>query len=450
VLLTIGRSDAAVRAARSHTGALTSDLDVVDAACRAAGVHRVRTPRELVDAVQALLAGVRPRGRRVAIVGDGGGFGALAADLCSEGGLDLPVLEASTRAELRAVLPPTASTANPVDLAGAGEQDVSSFARTTRILLDAAEVDAVLLTAYFGGYSDASDELRARELEVARLLAVGVDESRCPLVLHSMYSGSAPAHALRLARVPVYRTIESAVAALTVLANDDTPPHAIPSPPAAAPALQRSDYFAARAALAAAGVPFAEGRRVATREAALAAADEVGYPVVLKALGRVHKSEGGGVVLGVADAAQLAAALDDLLARLRPPELSVERYVDAADGFELLVGARRDPRFGAAVVVGAGGMFAEMLRDTAVALAPVGDDEARRLIMSLRAAPLLTGGRGRPPLAVAEAARVVVALSCFAAQQPEAAQVEINPLLVGVSSVVALDARLVLDRRAGA
>src|SRR5207245_9862546 len=110
-------------------------------------------------------AGPGPGGRRIAIVGDGGGYGAVAADLCGSHGLELPVLEPATQEALRRVLPPTAATANPVDLAGAGEQDTVSFARSTRILLEAPEVDAVLFTAYYGGYSGLSDELRERELE---------------------------------------------------------------------------------------------------------------------------------------------------------------------------------------------------------------------------------------------------------------------------------------------
>ena len=141
-----------MRAARSHTGALTSDFAAVDAACRAAGIHRVETPRQLVDLAQALLARPAARGR-VAVIGDGGGYGAVASDLCGAHGLELPVLAATTQAMLRSLLPPTAATTNPVDLAGAGEQDTFSFAHSTRALLEAPEVDAVLFTAYFGGYS---------------------------------------------------------------------------------------------------------------------------------------------------------------------------------------------------------------------------------------------------------------------------------------------------------
>ena len=179
VLLTVGRTAAGSRAARSHTGALTSDFAAVDAACRAAGVYRVDSPRELVDLAQALLSAARPSGRRVAVVGDGGGYGAVAADLCGAHGLD-PARAVGDHAgqSCSRCCPPTAATANPVDLAGAGEQDTYSFAHSTRALLEAPEVDAVLFTAYFGGYSEQSAELRDRELDVARLLAAGLARDR--------------------------------------------------------------------------------------------------------------------------------------------------------------------------------------------------------------------------------------------------------------------------------
>jgi len=447
VLLTVGSSAAGSRAARSHTGALTSPRDAVEAACLAGGVHLVDTPRELVDAAQALLAPLRPRGPRVAVLGDGGGYGAIASDLLERKGIALPVLSEKTQALLRELLPPTAATANPVDLAGAGEQDVFTFARSTRALLDAEDVDAVLFTAYFGGYSTLAEELREPEMRAARLLAAAMTESGKPLVVHTMHESAPPADVLREAGVPVYRVIESAVDAVVALVADGAPtPSRMPPLPAAAAPLASASYAAARAVLAEAAVPFGASRTVVSREAALAAAAEIGYPVVLKALGRLHKSEEGGVVLGLRDEADLAAAFDDVAARLAPESFSIEAAEDVAAGFELLAGARWDARFGPLVLVAAGGIQAEVLRDTAVALAPVDEEGAEALIRSLAAKPLLTGTRGRPPLDVAAAARAVASLSRFAAAHPEIAEVEVNPLLVRRvgEGAVGLDARVVL------
>jgi acyl-CoA synthetase (NDP forming) len=445
VLLTAGRTEAGSRAARSHTGALTSSRDAVEAACRAAGIHLVDTPRELADAAQALLGSNRTPGRRIAVIGDGGGYGAIASDLLGGHGIELPVLSEQTQATLRELLPPTGVTANPVDLAGAGEQDVFSFARSTRALLEADDIDAVLFTAYFGGYSTLSDEMREREVAVAGLLGSAMAESGKPLVVHTMYWDGPAARALRAAGVPVYRAIESAVRGVTALMADGRPaPPALPSLPAAEPPLRDTGYAAARAALAEAGVPFGAARTVGDRDSALAAAASLGYPVVLKALGLLHKSDAGAVALGLRDEQELAAALDDLAARLAPESFSVEAAEDVAAGFELLVGARRDPRFGPLVVAAAGGIHAEALHDVAVALAPVDEAAAEDLVRSLASAPLLAGDRGRPPLDIAAAARALASLSRFAAAHPEVSEVEINPLLVRRDGAVGLDARIVV------
>jgi hypothetical protein len=175
----------------------------------------------------------------------------------------------------------------------------------------------------------------------------------------------------------------------------------------------------------------------------LAAADELGYPVVLKALGQLHKSDAGAVVLGLSDAAALRAAHAELERRLRPERLSVERMAATGDGAELLIGARWDPRLGPIALAGAGGVYAEVLGDTAVALAPVSLERALALIGSLRIAPLLRGARGRPTLDLAAAAEALSALSHVAAAHPELAELEVNPLLVLPSGALALDARFV-------
>jgi acyl-CoA synthetase (NDP forming) len=217
----------------------------------------------------------------------------------------------------------------------------------------------------------------------------------------------------------------------------------VPTLPEVAAAVTDTGYFGSRALLAAAGVPFAAARRVTSWEEAGEAAAEVGYPVVLKALGTPHKSDLGGVVVGLADEAALRAAFEELTKRLEPPELSVEATAPVHEGIELIVGSRWDPRFGPVLMVGVGGLYAEIIRDVAVALAPATADEAGVLIRSLRAAPLLTGVRGRPPLDVEAAAHAAAALSRVAAEHREIAELEINPLLVLPEGCLGLDARIV-------
>lgn len=449
VLLSAGGSAAGARAARSHTGALVSGEAAVEAACRAAGIFRVRTPAELVDLAQAVLAPHRPRGRRVAIVGDGGGHAVVAADLASAAGLELTPLSELLSRQLAEPLPSTAVTANPVDFAGGGERDVRSFERVTRPLLASGEVDSLLLTGYFGGYSEYAQEFLEREIEVARAMARAAAESGRPLVVHTMYWRSPPAATLREGGVPVYRTIESAVGSLARVVEYALAParRRVPDlPEPARPPLDLvPDYWTARDLIASAGIPFAEARRARSLDEARAAAAELGYPVVLKATSLLHKSDGGGVAVGLGGEEDLAAALSKIATAAQ--EYSVERMAPVERGVELIVGVRRDVRFGPIALVGLGGIYTELLADVAVALAPLEETEAEELLRSLEGAPLLLGARGRPPVDLGAAARAAAALSQLAASRPEIEEIEINPLLVTPDGALGLDARVVLGEK---
>jgi succinyl-CoA synthetase beta subunit len=258
-----------------------------------------------------------------------------------------------------------------------------------------------------------------------------------------MYPAGAAAQALRRSGVPVYESVEQAAAALALLAaRGEWTPLPVPDPGAPAPPVAEDAYESARGLLAAAGITFAAQRTVTSAGQALDAARRIGYPVVLKALGQSHKSDAGGVVLNVADDAGLSRAYAALHARLAPARCSVERMASLSDGVELLIGARWDPRFGPIALAGSGGVHAEILRDTQVALAPVEVAHAETMLRALRAAPLLTGARGRPGLDVTAAARALAALSRVAAAHPELSDIEINPLLVTTAGATALDARM--------
>ncbi len=444
VLLAAGASEAGARAAASHTGSLASDGAAVEAACRASGAFRVRTPKELVDRALAVLAPSRPRGRRVVVVGDGGGTGVVAADLATEAGLELPPLSDGLAAALRE-RDPTVITGNPVDLAGAGEQDFWSFERVLGAVLDSGEADAVLFTGYFGGYSDMNAEFTESETAVGRAIAERARTSGCPLVTQAMYWRSEPVVALREGGTPAYREIESAVAALVALveAGERRSRGVAADEPVAQP-IENAGYLASRELLATAGIEFPQAREARSADEAVAAAREIGYPVVVKALGLLHKSDAGGVALGLAADDAVAAAVRAMESRLASETYSIEAMVDTHDAVELIVGCRRDRRFGPIVLVGLGGIFAEVMRDTEVALAPASAAELEELLLRLRGAAVLQGVRGRPPLDVRAAAEAAAALSRVASAHPEIAEIEINPLLVRPSGAVGLDARIVL------
>jgi acyl-CoA synthetase (NDP forming) len=447
ILLTGGVSHASAAAALSHTGALVSDARAIEAACRAAGIASVATPKQLVDAAQALLPGRLPRGRRIGVYADGGGHGVVATDVVAAFGLAVPSLSVATSEALTAQLPATASTQNPVDFAG-GERSLATYATVGRTLVESGEIDAVLLTGYFGGYCVDTPERGDEELETARALGEVAAASGMPLVVHTSYPASAASRELRAAGVPTYGDVESAVAALRLLAEHAEalervllPPALDTLPPVPPPA---PGYAGARAFVASAGVPMSSGSVASTPAGAVATADEIGYPVVLKAADLLHKSDAGGVVLGLADADAVLAAASDLVTRLGTSELAVERMAPVSDGVELIVGGKRDPRFGPLVLVGLGGVLAEVLDDVAVALAPVAEAEAEWLVRSLHGAAVLAGVRGRPAVDIAAAARAVAALSRAFAACPALEELDVNPLLVLPDGAVALDARTVL------
>jgi acyl-CoA synthetase (NDP forming) len=443
VLLAPGRSSAAARSAVSHTGSLTSSALVVDAACAAAGVHRVDNPTQLADLLQGLLADRRMPGRRAVVVTDGGGHGAIASDALAAAGLETPVLADVTRDALQARLP-RSTVSNPVDLAGAGEQDQLAYPETVAALLAADEVDGVLLTGYFGGYSAQESTLAQLEVAAARVL-VDVVTAQCkPVVVHTIHPDGATGRLLRDAGIPVHRDVDRAaqvLAALVPLATLTDDP--VPPPPAAP--LTDASYDAARRLFAATGIVFPHARTIHDEAGLDVALAEAEFPLVLKALGRQHKSDGGGVVLGLRDAAEVRAAHARLVETLDPPAFSVEAMADTSGGAEVIVGCTRDPRFGPVLMVGLGGVFTEVIADTALALAPVSVSSARALLLSLRGARVLLGTRGRDPVDLDALASLVACVSQVAAAHPELAELELNPVLAGPSGAVALDARVVLD-----
>jgi len=394
-----------------------------------------------------LLLAQQPDGRRVAVVGDGGGHVALAADRLVAHGLLVEPFTTQLTGELASLLPPTASTGNPVDIAGGGEEDVFNFERVIRLIAESGEADAVVLTGYFGGYSEQSDAFRRLELQVADAMALAAKRAGRPLIVQTMYPKSATAMGLRQHGVPVYADIESAARSLgRLVERTGNPPLGLP-PPApprtAQSAVGATDYFGVRRLLVDAGLPFIDARPAESVDSAIAAAASVGYPVVLKALGSTHKSDAGGVRLALTDEAALAEAFTDMRDRLHPALFSVERMAPIERGAELLIGVKRDRSFGPVALVGIGGLYAEVLRDVAVALAPITVEQGVRLIESLRGAALLVGQRGRPRLDVDAAAHALSALSRLAAAMPEVTEIEINPLLVLEIGVLALDARMV-------
>jgi acetate---CoA ligase (ADP-forming) len=445
LLLTVGRSAASGRAARSHTGALVSPLEVVDAAVAEAGALRLDSAGELVDTVTALLAPGLRGGSRVAIAADGGGQGALAADALAAAGLSVPPLRDATVSRLRRLLPAAAGVTNPVDLAGAGEADIRSYASVVDALLADPGVDTIVLSGYFGDYATSSPELAGAESAVAHSMADASAGAERPVVVHSMATAPTPAlQALRQRGIPVFERIEHAAAAVANAARwASLAPAELPRF-ATAPAAGDGSYPRMRELLAGYGVSFPTARFVSDADSAAVAAADIGYPVVLKAMGLAHKTEEGGVALDLADEAALRAAFAVMRQRTRVASFAVEATARRPGSVELIMGVRHDPSFGPVAMAGIGGVTAELLADTAVGLAPLTRARARRMLGSLRHAPLLAGWRGAEPVDLDAVTAALVAISAAGAEHPEYSDLEVNPVLAYPGGAIALDAHGVL------
>jgi acyl-CoA synthetase (NDP forming) len=445
LVLKAGRSEIGARAALSHTGSLAGSSRVFAAAVRDGGGILVRSPGEIVDRACALLGGGRIARRSVAVVADGGGHGVVAADLLVDAGFEVVPLAAETAERIRPELR-NSQPVNPIDLAGMAEEDVEVFERIGAALIDDPGIDAVLYTGYFGGYAGYTEEMGRIELDVAGRIAALRDASAKPVIVQSMQviAGMPAIAELRRLRVPAFEHVERAVDAMLAL---------VPHPPAPARAagiapatpLERATYPEARALLREMGVEFPEGGLAADEDDVAAIASRIGGPVALKAVSPelVHKTDAGGVVLGLATPLQAVAAAEEMRERLARSLDGIWVEAMSGPGVDLVVGARRDPCFGPVVLVGAGGIFVEVLDDVAIALAPVHPSHVAGLLRKLRCWPLLAGVRGAAAVDVDGIARVAVAVGDLLCGRPDIAEVEVNPLRASAEGVTALDARVI-------
>ena len=466
IVVKSGRVPEGARAAFSHSGALAGADAVYDAAIRRAGMLRVDTTEALFDAVETLARSKPPPGDRLAIVTNGGGPGVMAADALVEQGGRLATLSEATLARLDAVLPPTWSRANPIDVIG--DAPVERYVDTLAALADTRDADAVLLLH--------APTAIVPSAEIAASVVAHAEAIRRPL-LTCWIGGDgvgAARGACERAELPTFDTPEGAVRAFLQMVDyarnqamltrvPPAPVHDVSPDASAARELVRAAVASGRdtldpaqslALLRAFGVPVAEAQVAPDVDRAVEAATRIGFPVALKIVSAQisHKSDVGGVRLALPSAQGVRDAASEMLSRacaMRPDAtvdgFLVQRMVRREGALELLAGLADDPVFGPVVVFGQGGTVAERVADRALALAPLDDFLARDLIGRTRVAKLLDAFRDRPAADVDALVKTLVALSRLAADCPEVVELDINPLLASDLGVLALDARVRLD-----
>ena len=463
-----GRYPASAQAAASHTGAMASEDAVYDAAFQRTGVARVADLADIFDCAALIGRGRIPAGPRLAIVTNAGGPGVIATDALIAQQGDLAAFAPETLQRLEEDLPPAWSHGNPVDVLG--DANSKRIEKAVRAVLADRGVDAVLAIV--------TPQAMTNPTATARTLGKLAAETRKPL-LAAWLGGRAMREGLPIlaeAGVAAYPTPEQGVRAFTTLVayarNLDTlyetPKDVAIQLPfdrveakrsfvARHPAAGRAGVLAedvSKALLASYGIPVTQPLAAATPEEAVAVAAQIGYPVVLKVRSPeiTHKSDVGGVALDLAGPDSVVEAYHRILRRAhqraplaRLDGVTVQRMVRAKDALELILGIRRDPVFGTVMLAGMGGVTAELLGERSLGFPPLNERLARRMLESLKTWPLFTGFRGRPPVAVEALVETMIRLSYLAADWPEIAEMDVNPLICAPDAVVAVDARAVMD-----
>jgi len=460
VVLKSGRTAAGARAASSHTGALAGADAAYAALFKQCGVHRVSSIEELFDVGKAFAYQPPPAGDRVAILTNAGGPAIMAADACASQGLRLPDLAEETTRLLEDYLPPEAALQNPVDMIASATPE--SYRVCMRALLDDSGIDSMLVVFVAPPTVDPTETLEA----IAEVAAE--QHGKTVLVcLMGRLEQLSRTELLRERNVPVYVYPESAVRALSALVSRGI----WLRKPNGAVLDVSVDGDAARAALGAAaargggylpddevqdllrayGIPLARSRRCRTEDEAVAAAGELGLPVVMKISTReiVHKSDAGGVFLNLRSELEVRGAYHRILGAAGPALSAPDRFgvivqsqVDG--GQEIIIGMTADANFGPLIMFGIGGIYVEVLKDVVFRLCPITDRDADEMIRELRAFPLLTGVRGSEPANLDFLKEMLQRVSLLVSDNPEITELDINPLKAFAERdrCVAVDARV--------
>ena len=463
IVVKSGRSRAGALAASSHTGALAVDDIAVDAMLTQAGVLRASSVEELFEMAIGFGARAMPRSRRTAVLTNAGGPGILAADALVMYGLQLAELGESTIAALRPLFPAEASIRNPLDMIASATP--AGYRTALTALLADPGVDAVMpiFVPPFG----------VKQEDVAEAIAsAAATQPTKPVFAVLMGREGLPLGRaeFRKAGIPAYIFPESAARALSAINRQVE----WAARPAANPAPLDVDRAAARAILDGAtrdrresltafeslallrtyGIPVVESRYATRLEDLAAAGHGLGYPLAMKLVSPdvSHKTDVGGVRLGISSEAQLYEEYHDLIrnVRERAPDAKVNGVLIqqmVSGGRETIVGISRDPSFGSLVMFGLGGIFVEALQDVIFRMTPIDDAQALEMIMGIRGARVLAGMRGATPVDHPALATAVRRIAQLGADFPEILELDVNPLLAMAQGAIAVDARVLLRAR---
>jgi len=461
-----GRFPESAQVAASHTGAMAAEDAVYDAAFQRTGLARVYYLGDIFDCAEMIGRNKIPKGPNLGIVTNAGGPGVIATDALIAANGSLARLGEETMEQLNQVLPPSWSHRNPVDVLG--DANSRRIEKAAELVLNDKEVDALLVIL--------TPQAMTNVTAAAKVVGKLAQSTKKP-VLTAWLGGLAMREGIQILidnGVATYKTPEQAVRAFMTLVdygrNLDTlyeTPKDIPVEFDMDREKIRSEFVAAhfgegnilsenvsKELIELYGIRTARPKSARDADEAVRIAGEIGYPVVAKIFSPdiTHKTDVGGVALGLEDEAMVRAAFNRMMQTVgeKAPQaridgVTVQPMIDARDGVELILGIKKDAVFGTVMMGGMGGVGAELLRDRSLGFPPLNERLARRMLESLKIWPLLQGYRGRPAVNIDGLIEVLIRMSYLAADFPEITELDINPLLVSPREAVALDARIIID-----
>lgn len=449
VMMKVGRSAVGAEAASSHTASLAGDDKVYDAILREAGCHRARTTEEALDICYAARPKIYPAGKRIGLVTVSGGGGVLMADAAEDHGLDVSPMPSDAQAIMKELVP-FAAARNPVDVTAQFFNDMTLVPKFTKLMLEQGNYDALIgFWTSVAGSPRISPHLRSGLTEAMQ----GHDRK---LFIQSLIAPPEICEEYERDGFPCFEDPSRAVATMAALMNfgmafdkGRAPAPNVPSlPPLPSGALGEKE---AKAILAEFGLPMVQDVLATTADEAIAAATAAGGPVALKIASPdiLHKTEVGGVALGVSGESDVRMAFNEMMTRVKTakPDAKIDGIIVSPmieDGIDCILGSKLDPVFGPVVMFGLGGIFTEIMGDVSLRRAPVSEATALEMIDELKGRALFEGARGAKPIDKTMIAKIISKLSVFAAAHGDATEsIEMNPLRVLEGRCVALDALIV-------
>ncbi|ERS91689.1 MULTISPECIES: acetate--CoA ligase family protein [unclassified Halomonas] len=468
-----GSTEQGQKAASSHTGALAGSYAMTVDLLRQAGVSVVQYSDEILPVAEGLGLLQKARGKRVAVISDGGGQATIASDRLAEAGLELAELSEATRQKLRDVLFPQASTVNPVDVAGSTDANPSLLATCMEIVAADDNVDSIFLVGMFGGYSIRfAESLLGDEMRGAEAMVDLSNATEKPLVIYSLYTPVKPPALRRLheAGLPVYASIEHSVRVLSALgergqylaqAQGQSRERSVEPRPeltamfheARAEGRDLFEYEAKRL-LREHGIEVPLELVVRSEQELADAARAFGEtPLAMKVVSKdiLHKSDAGGVRLNVVGEAAMREAREAILASCRAYDASAEIEgvlvtPMAKKGIEVILGVIRDPIFGPVLMFGLGGIFVEILEDVAFRSIPLSRQDAESMVEQIKAKKILGGVRGEKPVDKAALVDLLIKVSRIVEAYPALSELDLNPVIVNADGYAVVDARVIVER----